>query len=205
MKGILTVLRIFVFLFVLTGCFPPSWIRELPERPESSSDITLKGIYSKKLPPFSPLTSTSYKENQSEKLEFSNSEKSFKKYYLREIEEKGEIRRIQIEGSGKYESRGNWLLLNTQKIKKEESVWKDGKQISGPEINFLETSHKLLYHYDPSNDTLIPMIYESGYREKPFGVVEGTNIPYAEDELFRIARRNYSKKEYQGHAYFKVR
>lgn len=205
MKDLLTVFRILVFLSLFIGCFPPSWIRELPEKPESPNDITLKGIYSKKLPPFSPLTSVTYKENQAERLEFSNSEKSFQKYYLREIEEKGEIRRIQIEGSGKYESRGNWLLLNTQKIKKEESVWKDGKQISGPEINLLETSHKLLYHYDPSNDSLIPMIYESGYREKPFGVVEGTNTPYAEDELFRISRRNYSKKEYQGHAYFKVR
>ncbi|WP_108927467.1 hypothetical protein [Leptospira johnsonii] len=205
MKDILAILRILVLLSFSFGCFPPSWIRELPEKPESSSDIILKGIYAKKLPPFSPFTSVTYKENQSERLEFSNSEKSFQKYYLREIEEKGEIRRIQIEGSGTYESRGNWLLLITQKIKKEESIWKDGKQILRQEINFLESSHKLLYHYDPSNDSLIPMIYESGYREKPFGVVEGTNTPYAEDELFRISRRNYSKKEYQGHAYFKIR
>ncbi|EMK01893.1 MULTISPECIES: hypothetical protein [unclassified Leptospira] len=205
MKDRLRLLGIIVLLSHIIGCFPPSWIRELPERPESSNDIVLKGIYNKNLPPFSPLTSVTYKENQTERLEFSHSEKTFQKYYFREIEEKGEIRRIKIEGTGQYESRGNWLLLETRKIKKEESVWKDGKQISGPEINFLETSHKLLYHYDPSNDSLIPMIYESGYREKPFGVVEGTNSPYAEDEFFRIARRNYSKKEYQGHAYFKVK
>ncbi|MEI7011701.1 hypothetical protein [Leptospira licerasiae] len=205
MKDILAFLRILVLLSFFSGCFPPSWIRELPQRPESSSDIFLSGVYNKKLPPFSPLTSVTYKEKQSERLEFSNSEKTFQKYYMREIEEKGVTRRIQIEGSGKYESRGNWILLTTQKIKKEESVWKDGKQISGPEINFLETSHKLLYHYDPANGSVIPMIYESGYREKPFGVVEGTNTPYAEDELFRISRKNYSKKEYQGHAYYKVR
>ncbi|TGL59591.1 hypothetical protein [Leptospira sarikeiensis] len=205
MKSKLRTFGILILFLSFVYCFPPSWIRHLPEQPESSSDTFLKGRYAKKLPPFSPLTSTSYKENQSEILHFSDLKKSFQKTYLREIEEKGTVRRIRIDGSGTYESRGNWLLLLTEKIRKEESVWKDGKQISETEINSLESSHKLLYHYDSSNDTLIPMIYESGYREKPFGVVEGTKKPYEEDELFRISRRNYSKKEYQGHAYYKVK
>ncbi|TGK04310.1 hypothetical protein EHQ53_02750 [Leptospira langatensis] len=189
--------------FYLLNCYPPSWIRELPTSEQTVADVQLQGLYEKRLPPYSPYTSVLYRENHSENLRFDKATKSFRKFYTREIEEKGLVQKFRVVGEGKYRSKGNWVLLTTEKIESEESVWKNGQQISGTGVNTVASSHKLLYHYDASSDSLIPMINETGYREKAFGVVDGTQTPYAEDELFRLSRRNYTLKEYQGHAYFR--
>ncbi len=205
MQKPLKLFLILISISICIGCYPPSWIRELPSEAQELPDAELDGIFEKKLPPFSPLTSVYYKEKHSEKLKFNVLEKSFQKSYFREIEDDGIFRRIRIEGKGKYKSKGNWVLLITEKVEMEESVWKGDKQISttGPQI--VSSSHKLLYHFAKNSNSIIPMIYEAGYKEKSFGVVDGTKTPYAEDESFRIARRNFSLKEYQGHAYFKVK
>ncbi|TGJ99743.1 hypothetical protein EHO59_15390 [Leptospira semungkisensis] len=197
------ILWILLLPYFTLNCYPPSWVRELPKTPQTSVDAELQGSYEKRLPPYSPYTSVSYRENHSENLKFDKTTRSFRKHYEREIEEKGLIHKFRVVGKGKYKSKGNWVLLQTEKIESEESVWKNGKQISRTGVNTVASSHKLLYHYDASSDSLIPMLYETGYREKSFGVVDGTKTPYAEDELFRLSRRNYTLKEYQGHAYFK--
>lgn len=206
MQNVFHLFLIFLVQIFLLDCYPPSWIRELPTQPQSASDAELDGIFEKRLPPLSPLTSVYYKEKHSEILKFNAKEKSFQKIYIREIEDGGIFRRIRIEGSGKYRSKGNWVLLITENIDSEESVWKDGRQISSQKSSDLgSSSRKLLYHYDRGSDSVIPMIYDSGYGEKPFGVVDGTKNPHSEDDHFQISRRNYSRKEYQGHAYYKAK
>lgn len=206
MRKLVHTFLIFSALLQALNCYPPSWIRKLPTEPQTAPDVVLDGKFEKRLPPFSPLTSVHYVERQSEILYFDRSEKSFRKIYSREIEEGLLVRKIRVEGKGKYESRGNWVLLRTDSIESEETVWKNGKQISSGKVpDLVSASHTLLYHFDPASSSLVPLVYESGYREKPFGVVEGTQRPYAEDERFFISRRNYSRKEYQSHAYFQVK
>ncbi|EPG75397.1 putative lipoprotein [Leptospira fainei serovar Hurstbridge str. BUT 6] len=193
-----------ISVFILLGaCFPPAWIRELPPDRQTAKDAVLSGTYSKKLPGLSPLTSLTYIEKHSESIEFSEKDKTFRKTYIREVEEGNKFRRIRIDGKGTFETRGNWVLLTTSSIETEENTWEGGKSLRSSGASNVSSSYKLLYHYDRESETIIPMVYETGYKEKPFGVVEGIRTPYAEDEAFRISRRNYSKKEYQNHAYFK--
>ncbi|TGK13852.1 hypothetical protein EHO60_00400 [Leptospira fletcheri] len=193
------------FCFSLVACFPPAWIRELPAQKQSLPDAVLSGTFRKNIPGMSPLTSLGYIENHSEFIEFSDVEKTFRKTYNREIEEGNKFRQMRVEGKGRFKTKGNWVLLMTESLIIEESVWEKGKK---PETSGAKTSrsnHRLLYHYDPNSLSLIPMLYETGYKEKPFGVVEGIRVPYSEDEAFRIARKNFAKKEYQTHAYYKIR
>ncbi|EQA43410.1 putative lipoprotein [Leptospira broomii serovar Hurstbridge str. 5399] len=190
-------------LNLLISCFPPTWIRELPSDKQTANDVILSGTYSKKLPGFSPLKSLTYVEKHSESIEFSEKDKTFRKTYIREIEEGNKFRRIRIDGKGTFETKGNWVLLRTSSIETEENTWERGKPLQSSGTSNTLSKYKLLYHYDRESETIIPMVYETGYKEKPFGVVEGIRTPYAEDEAFRISRRNYSRKEYQSHAYFK--
>ncbi|EQA37113.1 putative lipoprotein [Leptospira inadai serovar Lyme str. 10] len=190
-------------LILLAACFPPAWIRELPSDKQTASDVILSGTYSKRLPGLSPLTSLTYIEKHSESIEFSEKDKTFRKTYIREIEDGNKFRRIRIDGKGTFETRGNWVLLTTSSIETEENTGERGKPLQSSGVSNVSSEYRMLYHYDRESETIIPMLYETGYKEKPFGVAEGIRTPYAEDEAFRISRRNYSKKEYQNHAYFK--
>ena len=104
---------------------------------------------------------------------------------------------MQITGKGIYQTKGNWILLHTNELKKWESDQK-------PDDTFKKFEHKLLYYYDKKNDVILPMIYDVAYQEKNFGVRDGVNTPYDEtDKNFLKHLRIYTYKDYQPHAYFK--
>ncbi|WP_243393424.1 hypothetical protein [Leptospira perolatii] len=140
-----------------------------------------------------------------EKIKFNPVENTFVKTYVREVIDGNKFRRINLEGRGSYEVQGNWILLSTSEIETTEENWKFGETSKFSTKTMKSSSHRLLYHFDPLSDSIIPMLYETGYDEKPFGVVEGTRIPYSENEAFQISRKNYASKEYQSHVYTRIR
>lgn len=116
----------------------------------------------------------------------------------REVKDVNEYTTHIVSGKGKYAVSGNWVLLET--IEKGETAFQGNGEAF--QIEYLPFSHKLLYHYDTSSKTLVPLLYESGYKEKTYGLLDGVSQPYLEDKYFQIARRNFLRKEFQFHAYF---
>ncbi|MCG6167898.1 hypothetical protein [Leptospira sanjuanensis] len=192
----------FVFLFTLS-CGAPGWIRQLP--PDSSDSIPTTGsakipggMYVRNRPERSHRNTLFYKNTVQERIFLNPEDRSFEKSMRREIKDVNEYTTHIVSGKGSYSVSGNWVLLET--TEKGETFFQGNGEAF--EIEYLPFNHKLLYHYDSSTKTLVPLLYESGYTEKNYGLLDGISKPYLEDRYFQIARRNFLKKEYQFHAYF---
>ncbi|MBW0434704.1 hypothetical protein DLM76_15360 [Leptospira yasudae] len=192
----------FVFLFTLS-CGAPEWIRQLP--PDSSDSISTTdsakipgGMYVRNRPERSHRNTLFYKNTVQERIFLNPEDRSFEKSMRREVKDVNEYTTYIVSGKGTYSVSGNWVLFET-KEKGETFFQGNGEAF---EIEYLPFNHKLLYHYDSSTKTLVPLLYESGYTEKKYGLLDGISKPYLEDRYFQIARRNFLKKEYQFHAYF---
>nr|WP_243399438.1 hypothetical protein [Leptospira ellisii] len=156
------------------------------------------GMYVRNRPERSNRNTLFYKNLVHENILLNPETKTFEKSSRREIKDKNEYVTRIVVGKGTYSISGNWVLLET----------KEKGEISFPgnseafRIEYAPFSHKLLYHYDSSTKTLVPLLYETGYEEKTYGLMDGMSSPYVEDRFFLVARRNLLKKEFQFHAYF---
>ncbi|TGK35155.1 hypothetical protein EHQ12_14955 [Leptospira gomenensis] len=190
--------RFFLILF-LSQCASSSWIRTLPY---SGSEISLAtipaGLYVRNRPERSHRNTLYYKNIVHENILLNSGTGRFEKSTRREIKDKNEYRTTIVVGKGIYSVSGNWVLLETQE-KAELSYSGNSEPF---QVEYAPFSHKLLYHYDSETKTLVPLLYETGYEEKSYGLLDGMSAPYAEDRFFAIARRNLLKKEFQFHAYF---
>ncbi|AOP36007.1 hypothetical protein A0128_09150 [Leptospira tipperaryensis] len=190
----------FLFLFlILLGC-SPRWIRELPA--EVSNEKTQKeipgGMYVRNRPERSHMNTLFYKNVVQERIFLNTADRTFEKSMRREVKDKNEYTTYIVSGKGRYSTLGNWVLLETLE-KGEVEFQGNGEAFVVVYSPFI---HKLLYHYDTSSKTLVPLLYESGYKEKTYGLLDGVKQPYLEDKYFQIARKNFLKKEFQFHAYF---
>ncbi|PJZ55065.1 hypothetical protein [Leptospira adleri] len=192
-------LSVFVLLILIAGC-TPNWIRELPAAGPSEKDINSVpgGMYIRNRPERSHMNTLFYKNVVQERIFLNSAERTFEKSMRREVKDKNEYTTYIVSGKGKYSVSGNWVLLETQE--KGEAEFQGNAEAF--EIVYSPFIHKLLYHYDSSTKTLVPLLYESGYKEKTFGLMDGVSQPYLEDKYFQIARKNFLRKEFQFHAYF---
>ncbi|XDD51971.1 hypothetical protein AB3N59_08810 [Leptospira sp. WS92.C1] len=187
-------------LYCLVNC-TPAWIRELPPpglSKESDSDKIPKGVYVRNRPERSHGNTLYYKNTIQERILLNGEDHTFEKFTRREIKDESTYTTQIVNGKGKFSIRGNWLLLET--LEKGEVLFQGNAEVF--QIEYKPFRHKLLYHYDSSSKTLVPLLYESGYLEKTFGLLDGVNQPYVEDKYFQIARKNFLRKEFQFHAYF---
>ncbi|PJZ29322.1 hypothetical protein [Leptospira kmetyi] len=188
-----------VFL-VCSGCSSPEWIRELPKDSVQNADTIRipSGMYVRNRPERSHRNTLFYKNTVQERIFLNGEDGTFEKSMRREVKDVNEYTTHIVSGKGKYIVAGNWVLLET--LEKGETLFQGNGEAF--QIEYAPFSHKLLYHYDSSSKTLVPLLYESGYREKTYGLLDGVSKPYLEDKYFQIARRNFLKKEFQFHAYF---
>ncbi|MBM9578703.1 hypothetical protein JWG45_16270 [Leptospira sp. 201903070] len=199
----------FAFILSILCLFPilidcsPRWIRELPANDpiEKIQNTIPGGMYVRNRPERSHRNTLFYKNVVQERIFLNEADRTFEKSMRREVKDKNEYTTYIVIGKGKYSVSGNWVLLETQE-KGEVEFQGNGEAF---EIVYSPFIHKLLYHYDSSTKTLVPLLYESGYREKTFGLMDGVSRPYLEDKYFQIARNNFLKKEFQFHAYFHQR
>lgn len=192
-------LKVFIFFWVLSGifCSNREWIRNLPDR-EFSRDAIINGSFERHTNPKSAINSRFHKNEWREWIVFDNNSGKFEKIYLR-VDYFGDSKNLKkIIGRGNYKIKGNWVILNT--LEKAEV-----NQDNESEIVFKDFPHSLLYHYDKKSETIIPMQYESGYTEKKFGVIDGVRFAYMEDEYFFLSRKIYTSKDFQSHAYHRVK
>lgn len=191
--------RLAIVLFISSNlfCYGKGWIRKLPDR-EYVQNQSVHGTFEKRTNPKSAMNSRFHKNEWKEWITFDSRTDAFEKTYLR-VDFFGD-RKIfkKIIGRGKYQTKGNWIILNTEEIARFNSEGEEN-------IGFKNYSHAMLYHFDKNSDTIIPMAYESGYEEKSFGVIDGVKTPYEEDKYFFQSRRIYTLKDFQPHAYFRVK
>ncbi|TGM10329.1 hypothetical protein EHQ76_00165 [Leptospira barantonii] len=198
LSGNLPNLLLYVCLFCC-GC-STEWIRELPK----DSDQTVNsirvpsGMYVRNRPERSHRNTLFYKNTVQERIFLNGDDGTFEKSMRREVKDVNEYTTHIVSGKGKYSISGNWVLLET--LEKGETLFQGNAEAF--QLEYLPYRHKLLYHYDSSSKTLVPLLYESGYQEKTYGLLDGVSKPYLEDKYFQIARRNFLKKEFQFHAYF---
>ncbi|WP_332460800.1 hypothetical protein [Leptospira ainazelensis] len=175
-------------------------MRELPS--EAFTEKNIKsipgGMYVRNRPERSHRNTLFYKNTVQERIFLNSADRTFEKSMRREIKDKNEYTTYIVIGKGKYSVSGNWVLLET--LEKGEVEFQGNAEAF--EIVYSPFIHKLLYHYDSSTKTLVPLLYESGYKEKTFGLMDGVSRPYLEDKYFQIARNNFLRKEFQFHAYF---
>ncbi|RHX90569.1 hypothetical protein [Leptospira stimsonii] len=187
-------------LFLLLADCSPRWIRELPIDSSGGKNENLipGGLYVRNRPERSHRNTLFYKNVVQERIFLNPENHTFEKSMRREVKDKNEYTTYIVSGKGKYSVSGNWILLET--LEKGEVEFQGNAEAF--EIVYSPFIHKLLYHYDSSTKTIVPLLYESGYKEKTFGLMDGVNKPYLEDQYFQIARKNFLKKEFQFHAYF---
>ncbi|WCL48673.1 hypothetical protein [Leptospira sp. GIMC2001] len=190
-------LNVFVFATIaitLGNCinnFRDNWVRSLP--PEySQPNWKVDGKWVRVTPPKSAMNSQYHKNTWGEVIEFQSEsidKGTFQKRYWKEDMYGTDKKREEFIFDGTYKRSGNWILLTT--LKKRDVL-----------TNKLEEfDAKLLYHYDSKENNLAPMLYETGGVEKEFGILYETKNAYMEDEFFFRARKNFTKKEFQAHAY----
>ncbi|EMJ95996.1 putative lipoprotein [Leptospira alstonii serovar Pingchang str. 80-412] len=185
--------------FLFFSC-SPEWIRKLPPNSvlETDPEKIPGGMYVRNRPERSHRNTLFYKNTVQEKIFLNPENRSFEKSMRREVKDVNEYTTHIVSGKGKYSVAGNWVLLETNQ--KGETLFQGNGEAF--QIEYRPFHHKLLYHYDSSTKTLVPLLYESGYKEKTYGLLDGVNEPYSEDRYFQIARKNFLKKEFQFHAYF---
>lgn len=185
---------VFTTLILFFSYCKEDWIRKLPPD-EKKTQINIQGVWAKKAMPISPINSNYYKNEWKEEIEF-HSNTFIKKY--ESIDKIGDKKiQTKVVGKGEYKTKGNWILLITKQIKR----WSSDQNSND---SFQDFDHKLLYYYDKKNNVILPMIYDVAYKEKNFGVRDGVNTPYDEnDKNFLKYIKIYTYKEYQAHAYFK--
>ncbi len=188
----------FIFL-ILIEC-STSWIRTLPPNSilETNPEKIPRGMYVRNRPERSHINTLFYKNIVQEKILLNAENLTFEKSTKREVKDKNEYTTHIVSGKGKYVVSGNWVLLET--YEKGEVFFQGNRETF--QIEYFPFYHKLLYHHDPSTKTLVPLLYESGYQEKKYGLLDGIREPYLEDRYFQISRKNFLKKEFQFHAYF---
>ncbi|EMM99695.1 hypothetical protein LEP1GSC021_0733 [Leptospira noguchii str. 1993005606] len=188
----------FIFL-ILIEC-STSWIRTLPPNSilETNPEKIPRGMYVRNRPERSHINTLFYKNIVQEKILLNAESLTFEKSTKREVKDKNEYTTHIVSGKGKYVVSGNWVLLET--YEKGEVFFQGNRGTF--QIEYFPFYHKLLYHHDPSTKTLVPLLYESGYQEKKYGLLDGIREPYLEDRYFQISRKNFLKKEFQFHAYF---
>lgn len=186
-----------IFLIFTIFCSRKDWIRKLPDK-DYSKDQIINGTFIRHTNPKSAINSTFHKNHWNEKILFDKNIGKFEKIYERTDIMGNEKKYLQIRGRGNFYVKGNWIILKTEEIAETNSEDTDS-------LRFDFKKHDLLYHYDENTQTIIPMIYESGYIEKPFGVMDGVKLPYMEDKYFYISRKNFLLKDFQSHAYFQVK
>ena len=194
--GILTLLSAFFIGFIFQNCYP-SWIQSLPDR-EYKENASVKGIWEKRTNARSAMNSSFHKNIWTERIEFDVPVAGeFRKTYEKKDIFGEKIFEKKVTGFGKYQVKGNWVLLLTTELQTEEME-------SGiiPNRKIENYHYPLLYHYDKETLTIIPMIYDTAYERKNFGVKDGVDIPYNEDKNFLIYRKAYLQKEFQSHAYY---
>ncbi|MDI7195596.1 hypothetical protein [Leptospira santarosai] len=190
---------IFLASVLFLSC-SPEWIRELPPNSdlEADSGKIPGGTYVRNRPERSHRNTLFYKNTVQERIFLNPEDHTFEKSMRREVKDINEYTTHIVSGKGRYFVSGNWVLLET--YQKGEAFFQGNGEAF--QIEYLPFHHKLLYHYDSSTKTLVPLLYESGYREKRYGLLDGVSKPYLEDRYFQTARKNFLKKEFQFHAYF---
>lgn len=185
-----------VWVLCLISCNRQEWIRKLP--PEHKKPVKIQGRWARNTKPKSPINSFWYKNNWSEEIYFDRPKKGYFIKLYKNTNKYGSRIVVQIiTGRGKYTISGNWLLLHT--TEREIIEKKDDKSCCS---GFESFEHRLLYYYHREQKALLPMLYETGYTESNYGVVDGCSKPYQVDENFRTYLQIYSQKEYHSHAYF---
>ncbi len=187
------------FLIPLISCSSQiEWYRQLPPHDLPSAKIPL-GKYSKKIFSKAPLNSRYlFHENKEEILLLPQMQ--FTRMYVSKWTEGNLEKETRIFAKGYYQNKGAWVLLTTTQIHYE--FFENNFKIK--ERKVVDARHRLLYYLWKKEKALIPMIYETGYEEKNFGVKDGVSIPYEENSIFYRYLRFYVYEEYQSHGYFLI-
>lgn len=188
-----------VCIHLLNFCSKEDWIRKLPET-KDKPNVVLSGKWERKTQSRAAMGSIWHKEISKEWIEFDVPQKGeFTKSYSVVNYYGSEKVEEYITGRGKYFVSGNWFLLSTE----EQEIIHIDNQTNCCK-GYKKFDHKLLYYYDTINNLIIPMLFESGYIEKEYGVKDGVKDPYKEeDENFKTYIKIYSFKEYHSHSYHK--
>lgn len=154
---------IFLASVLFLSC-SPEWIRELPPNSdlEADSGKIPGGTYVRNRPERSHRNTLFYKNTVQERIFLNPEDRTFEKSMRREVKDINEYTTHIVSGKGRYFVSGNWVLLETNQ--KGEAFFQGNGEAF--QIEYLPFHHKLLYHYDSSTKTLVPLLYESGYREK---------------------------------------
>ena len=186
----------FFSLFCFLSCSSKEWYRELPKEASQAQPILL-GVYVKKLPSLAPMRSAHIFHEHSEKI-YIQKDGTFRREYISKWTEGIHSRSIFIQADGNYLQKGNWVLLitKTRKIQERKDFELENERV-------LDSETRLIYYLWKKGKVLVPMIYETGYREKNFGVKDGLKVPFDELSLeFQRYLQFYTYEEFQSHAYF---
>lgn len=192
-------MRKFLFLIailILDCSFQKEWYRKLPIQNLPKANLPL-GTYKKKLNSRAPLNSKYVFHEATEKIIIVESNQFIREHESR-WSEGANTKKTFITARGSYQNNGNWILFETKQINYK--FFENGKQL---QERTLDVKTELLYYFWKNEKVLIPMIYETGFEEKNFGVKDGVKIPYDELEpSFLRYLQFYTYEEYQSHAYF---
>ncbi|GBF49818.1 hypothetical protein LPTSP4_13370 [Leptospira ryugenii] len=141
-----------------------------------------------------------------------NTPSTFKKMYRSFKSEKNKTKITVSEGIGLYKMYGPWVLLEYQERREYSCQLTSAKRrgylppksitfCAKEQGRFYSYRSKLLYHYSEKERSLIPLQYESNFKEFEFGMVWDLPRAYRDDQVFMAVRSKYGKKEFQPHVY----
>ncbi len=183
-------------LLCFVYCSQREWYRELPKEAKQTQPILL-GVYVKKLPSRAPMRSAHIFHEHSEKI-YIQKDGRFRREYTSKWTEGMHSKSIFLQAEGNYIQKGNWVLFitKTRKIQERKDFKLENERV-------LDTEISLIYYLWKQGQILIPMIYETGYIEKNFGVKDGLKVPFDESSReFKRYLQFYTYEEFQPHAYF---